>query len=269
MQEPFIYQENLYLHIKRWQQINPQIRAGFTTRSNGVSHPPFQSLNMGLHVNDDVNHVTANRQKLAKHVGIPMENWVVGEQVHHTNIKRVTEQDKGKGSFTLETAVPDTDGLITNEKGILCGAVFADCVPLFFFDPVTGFIGIAHAGWKGTVQRMAEKMVDKFRSLGTEPSNLLAVVGPSISRENYEVDERVIQSLSPKERERCVQKQGENRYLLDLKQLNADILLQAGVLRNNIDITKYCTYEHNHLFFSHRRDQGESGRMLGYIGYQS
>ncbi|MFC3040253.1 peptidoglycan editing factor PgeF [Virgibacillus xinjiangensis] len=268
MQEPFINQDGFHLQIEKWQQIHPGLRAGISTRLHGSSKPPFHSLNMGLHVNDDVNDVITNRRQLAEHLKIPLEHWVVGEQVHQTKVKSVTAEDKGRGALSQQMAVPGTDGLITSEEGLLCAAVFADCVPLFFFDPTTGFVGVAHAGWKGTVQRIAEKMVEAFQKLGSDPSNLLAVIGPCISQENYEVDEHVVRYLTSDEKETAVYEKGINQYFLDLKQLNAEILLQAGLVRNNIDITKYCTYEHKELFFSHRRDQGRTGRMLGYIGYQ-
>lgn len=268
MAEVFYRENNAnFLQLTKWQEIDPRLKAGFTTRNGGVSDSPFESWNFGFHVNDEHEHVIANRQLLSRKLVIPLENWVSGEQTHQTTIKIIDDLDKGKGSITNQTAIAGIDGLITNQQGLLCTAFYADCVPIFFFDPISGYIGIAHAGWKGTVNRMAEKMVLKLQSVGVEISNLLIAIGPCISQEKYEVDHHVMNQIGIKDRQNTVFSKGNNRYLLDLKQLNVDILLQSGVLRNNIDITTYCTFRDQSLFFSHRRDNGKTGRMLGYIGY--
>src|SRR5699024_1383841 len=201
-------------------------------------------------------------------LAFPLKTFVSGEQTHQTNIKIVGKSDQGSGAETKQTAIKQTDGLITKEEGVLCTAFFADCVPLFFYDPLTEYIGIAHAGWKGTVGGIAAKMVHKMAALGVNRANLLCVIGPCISREKYEVDDQVIARIPEEDRENAVLSKGNSRYLLDLKQFNRDILLQSGVLRNNIYITEYCTFRDEDLFFSHRRDQGETGRMLGFIGFQ-
>jgi YfiH family protein len=268
MSEPLLQHHTSLLHIKKWEKIDPCLIAGFTTRQGGVSASPFASFNFGFHVGDDKTDVLQNRGGLAGKLEMPLENWISGEQTHETNIHIIDHDDKGKGAMTNETAIGRTDGLITNQRGMLCTAFFADCVPLFFFDPVTGYIGIAHAGWKGTVGRIAGKMVKQLETIGVNPHNLCVVIGPCISQEKYEVDQQVISHIAAEERKHTVVSKGDNRYLLDLKQLNTEILLQSGVLRNNIDITEYCTFRDEALFYSHRRDKGRTGRMLGYIGYK-
>lgn len=267
MTEPFIQKNKRILSIKSWQNRVPGFIAGFTTRNGGVSEAPFDSLNIGLHVNDKKQRVLKNRDLLVNDVSFSIHDWVSGEQVHKTKVKNVDNVHKGSGAASLYTSIPDTDGLITNRKGILCTAYFADCVPLFFFDPKTKFIGIAHAGWKGTVHGMASEMVSAFNKEGVRPNHLLAAIGPCISAANYEVDDYVVRQIPSKYRENAVVSKGKHRYLLDLKQLNVDILLQAGVLRNNIDVTNYCTFKDRALFFSHRRDEGKTGRMAGFIGF--
>jgi hypothetical protein len=267
MNEPFIRKTERMLFIKKWQDKIPGLIAGFTTRNGGVSEAPFDSLNIGLHVNDEKQHVLTNRKLFVKDLSFSMNDWVSGEQVHQTKIKKLGEADKGSGAASNADSIPNTDGLITNKKGILCTAYFADCVPLFFLDPVTEYIGIAHAGWKGTVNGMASKMAAAFKENGVLAENLHVIIGPCISSAYYEVDNHVVRHIMPKYRENCVTPRGNNQFLLDLKQLNVDILLQAGVLRNNIDITNYCTYRDEQLFFSHRRDEGKTGRMAGFIGF--
>ncbi len=267
MLEPFLHNHPSYLHIDQWQKISPHLKVGFTTRIGGESASPFDSLNMGLHVPDKIVDVVTNREKLASTLHAPMDTWVSGEQVHQTNIKMVNKEDRGKGATTYQSSIKEVDGLITNQSGLLCTAFFADCVPLFFFDPVSGYIGIAHAGWKGTVQHMAEKMVACFVRAGVKKSDLLVAVGPCISQPFYEVNHVVIDAIDEKYRGKSVIAKGNDQFLLDLKQLNVEILLQSGILRHNIDVTNYCTFKQQNLFFSHRRDNGKTGRMLGFLGY--
>src|SRR5699024_11508042 len=142
-----------------------------------------------------------------------------------TTTQIVDGYDQPKGAKTNQTGIADTDGLITTQKDILCTACFADCVAIFFFDPVSEYIGIAHNGWKGTVHRIAEKMVRKFESIGVEKNSLLVAIGPCIAQEKYEVDEHIISHLEGNERQNTIISKGNNRYLLSLKQLNTDILL--------------------------------------------
>ncbi|WP_249869861.1 peptidoglycan editing factor PgeF [Oceanobacillus saliphilus] len=269
MNEPFKGKDESYLHLEIWQKLHPKLVAGFTTRNGGVSNVPYNTFNFGLHVPDSKQDIIKNRKILSDKLNFPLEKWVSGQQVHQTFVKEISAVDQGKGSTDYETSIEGTDGFITDSKGILCTAFFADCVPLFFFDPVTEYIGIAHAGWKGTVGRIAEKMVDAFKERGTDPKDLRVAIGPSIGKENYEVDHHVIGSIEVKERDKTVSPLENNRYLLDLKQLNVEILLQSGVIRHNIEVTNYCTYRDENLFFSHRRDQGKTGRMLGFIGLKA
>lgn len=267
MSEPFFHEAESYLSIKKWQKMNPGLCAGFTTRKGGLSLQPFTSFNLGLHVADDEQHVLSNRNRLADQLQFPLDQWVAAEQVHADEIAHVTRKHRGRGAISYADSLAGMDGLMTNETGLLCTAFFADCVPLFFFDPVTGYIGIAHAGWKGSVRRIGERMVRGFQRAGTELQDLQVVIGPAISQKHYEVDDRVIRSIPKELRAKVVHTLAGEHYLLDLKQLNTEILLQCGVLRHNIDITKYCTFDDESLFFSHRRDDGKTGRMLGYIGY--
>ncbi|WP_085992463.1 peptidoglycan editing factor PgeF [Oceanobacillus senegalensis] len=267
MSDIFRQNDTSYLHIEKWQQLHPKLIAGFTTRNGGNSSSPFHSLNMGLHVQDRLDDVLKNRERLAERLQISIENWVSGEQVHGTNLYHVTEEDKGKGATSLDSSLKGIDGLITNKKGIVCTAFFADCVPLYFFDPVTEYIGIAHAGWKGTVNGMAEKMVQSLTEKGAQAHNIQVVIGPCISQDMYEVDLHVIQHIDHRYKDKTIIQKENNRFLLDLKQLNVEILLLSGILRHNIDVTKYCTFKDDALFFSHRRDKGKTGRMLAFLGY--
>lgn len=269
MSEIFEQANPSFLKISKWETAKASLVAGFTTKMGGFSQPPFDTFNLGLHVPDSYEAIIQNRKKLAEKLDFPLNRWVAAEQTHGVNIHVLTHHDKGKGAYHYESSIQDVDGLITNQAGILCTAFFADCVPLFFFDPVTGYIGIAHAGWKGTTKNIAGKMVEKLVDLNVDPSNLLIVIGPSISMENYEVDQHVVDHIDHKFKEKVtvMTKTDPEHYYLDLKQLNQEILQDYGVLQKNIEVSQLCTYREKNLFFSHRRDQGKTGRMLGYIGY--
>lgn len=266
--EAFIQKEKEYLELESWHTRSDRLVAGFTTKNGGVSKGAFSSLNCGLHVHDEIEDVLANRERLAQKLGIPLSHWVAGEQVHDTKVEIVRSEDRGKGAKSVSTAWKGADGLLTKEKDILLIAFYADCIPLYFFDPVHEIAGIAHAGWKGTVGRIGEKMVQAFEKEGSDPDDILVAIGPGISQIHYEVDERVAVNIPDEFHEKVLLPKGNDRFLLDLKKLNKEILLQTGILRHNIVMTKYCTYEDEALFFSHRRDQGKTGRMLGFIGIQ-
>ncbi len=268
MKDPFQLSEESVLSIEGWSERAPGLKAGFTTRQGGVSLPPFDTFNLGLHVNDDQDAVIANRQRLAGHTGFPLEDWVVAQQVHGTEIAVVSEPDKGKGSQSQADAILNVDGLITNQTGILCTAFFADCVPLYFFDPASRWIGIAHAGWRGTVNGMAEKMVSLLQKNGVKPETLVAAIGPSIGVGAYQVDDKVIGQV-PDGMGEAVLQEKETGTFLDLQRLNELFLRKAGLPAENINRSQLCTFEESHLFFSHRRDEGKTGRMLGFIGWQN
>lgn len=262
MHDVFVQKGDI-LQLELWQMMDERLRAGFSTRIYQDHHP----FNLGLHVPFDQEQTVKNRQMIAEAVGLPLTKWVFAEQVHGTKIKIVDQSDAGKGAFNLDSALKGIDGLITKEKGIVCTAFFADCVPLYFYDPMTGYIGIAHAGWRGTVLGIAQKMVETFVSLDSQTHHILVVVGPCITQDKYEVDDRVISQIPDRYHQKVVISRGNGKYLLDLKQLNVEILLHSGIFRHNIDVTNFCTYSDEHLFFSHRREGAKAGRMLGYIGF--
>ncbi|WP_101843809.1 peptidoglycan editing factor PgeF [Halobacillus sp. Marseille-P3879] len=243
-----------------------QVTAGITTRKDGYSEVPFKSLNMGLHVSDESDVVITNRKSLAEELNVPLENWVMGEQVHGTNIRTVTKAEAGRGAYVHGEAINGVDGLITNEKGILLTAFYADCVPLLFIEPESGWIGIAHAGWKGTVNEIARCMAERLAQQGASLSRINLAIGPCISKMNYEVDDHVIKQISTEFQDQVIEKVSENKFKLDLKELNRQIAVKAGISQENIQLSEYCTFNNSDLFFSHRRDQGQTGRMLAYIG---
>ncbi|HHY74539.1 MAG TPA: peptidoglycan editing factor PgeF [Bacillus bacterium] len=268
--EPFLLKDTV-LFIDTWNSFNQNVVAGFSTRQGGVSKEPFHSMNLGLHVNDEKKAVTRNREKLAELIDAPLTTWVCAEQIHGAKIAKVTNKDAGKGSIQMETAIKGVDGLYTRENDTFLFTVYADCVPLYFFAKSQNIIGVAHAGWRGTVANIAGEMVELWkREENISIEDLYVCIGPSIGKCCYVVDDYVIDQVANRLHgeinNHIYEKISSGQYKLDLKQVNVELLKIAGVIPAHIEVSNYCTSCHSNLFFSHRRDQGKAGRMLSFIG---
>ncbi|MBM7701785.1 peptidoglycan editing factor PgeF [Metabacillus iocasae] len=273
---PDIFQLNEHestMTLQKWTEESKDLIVGFTTKNGGVSHHPFASLNLGLHVNDEKEKVIQNRQIVSDNLNMSLSQWICAEQVHENKIVKVTTRDVEKGVYEYKDGVQATDGIYTNEPNLLLSLCFADCVPLYFFVPNQSLIGLAHAGWKGTVKDIAGNMIRKW----VHEENVLAkeifvAIGPSIGDCCYVVDDRVIEEvrhvLGYEDSAVSYQIVSEGQYALDLKEVNKLLIQKAGVPTENIITSSYCTSCHEELFFSHRRDKGQTGRMLSYIGFR-
>ncbi|MBB6443758.1 peptidoglycan editing factor PgeF [Bacillus benzoevorans] len=269
--EPFVLQEKEYLVLADWVQKYPNLQAGFTTKNGGLSKMEFSSLNLGFHVKDSFEAVLQNRNITADKLSFPLENWVGAVQTHEVKIQKVTKSDRGRGAADYTSAFKATDGFFTVEKNILLTLCFADCVPIFFFHPPSGAIGIAHAGWKGTVNGIAEEMLRTFQAEGIEAKDILVAIGPSICENCYIVDDRVIKLVQNRLEgvdNKTYNLVNDHQYRLNLKECNREILLNAGVKNEHISLTNFCTSCHQEYFYSHRRDQGKTGRLVGFIGWK-
>jgi polyphenol oxidase len=269
--EPFVLKTKEYFSIEAWEKEWPDLVVGFTTKNGGVSQQNFSSFNFGFHVGDKVESVCHNKQKLSCIIKFPVESWVAAEQTHGINIKRIEKQVCGSGSFQYDDSIPDTDGFFTVNKGILLTLCYADCVPIYFIDKVTKRIGIAHAGWKGSVNGIAQKMILEWLSEGSNPKDILVAIGPSICEDCYIVDDFVIdfvQKILVDVEKKPYNLINKGQYHLNLKQLNKLLLIQAGITESNIYVTEYCSSCHDKEFFSHRRENGKTGRMMSFIGWK-
>ncbi|ASB89704.1 laccase domain-containing protein [Bacillus sonorensis] len=271
--KPFRLDAPSILLIEDWNQTaktGGALTAGFTTKNGGESEPPFQSLNTGLHVQDHERHVANNRKKVAEILQTDLNEWVFADQTHEDRIQKVTHEHRGRGALRYETALAATDGLYTNETNLFLALCFADCVPVYFYDPVRSLVGIAHAGWKGTVKGIAGKMIETWKSReGSNPGDIHAVIGPSIGACCYTVDDHVIskvRQLPLQEQDRAFVQIKEGEYRLELKEVNRQLLLHAGIPDGQIKVSSLCTSCERSLFFSHRRDRGKTGRMMSFIG---
>lgn len=246
------------------------IKAGMSTRRGGYSSPPYESLNFGYHVSDDPQMVTKNRRRLGDIIGIPPERWIAGEQVHGHQVALVTSNDAGKGALDYHSVIKGVDGLLTADKDVLLTACYADCTPLYFWSKEHPAVGLAHAGWKGTVGEIAAVMIDRFQNdIGIQPNQLSVAIGPSIGPCCYEVDNHVgdkVKQISGVDHTNVMTLKENGHFMLNLQLLNKLILLKNGILEDNIFTTTRCTSCHTDTFFSHRKEGGPTGRMISYIG---
>lgn len=239
----------------------------FSTRMGGVSQGIYSSMNLSFTRGDETASVSENYRRIGRVLDCPPERMVASHQTHTTNIRLVTEADCGKG-IVRERDYEDVDGLITDCSGVCLVTYYADCVPLYFVDPVRRAIGLAHSGWKGTVNRMGECMVRRMQeSFGSKPSDLIAAIGPSICRECYEVSEDVALEFAVQFEGTEVVTPGrtDGKYQLDLWLANRLILMRAGIPEEQISVTDICTCHNPDYLFSHRASHGKRGNLAAFL----
>lgn len=243
---------------------------GFSTRLGGVSQEHLSSMNLSFSRGDQEENVRENYRRIAAAIGFALENLVCSDQTHTTNIRKVTEADRGKG-FLCPKDYTDVDGLITNVPGIVLATFYADCVPLYFVDPVKKAIGLVHSGWRGTVGKIGRAAVEAMgREYGSNPEDLLAAIGPSICQDCYEVSEDVIEefrkSFSLEMWKELFYQKENGKYQLNLWKANEQIMLECGIRKEHISVTDICTCCNPMLLYSHRASKGKRGNLAAFLG---
>ncbi|NPA67565.1 MAG: peptidoglycan editing factor PgeF [Chlorobi bacterium] len=221
-------------------------------------------LNISLESGSEKNIIIDNRKILSEAVKIPLENFVMQNQVHGNKVSIITKHDKGKGVYEHKTAITDSDAMITDIPGICLFIFAADCVPVLFFDTEKKVAGAAHSGWKGTVKNISGKTVKKMNeTFGSKPENIIACIAPHISGKNYETGENVVTEVrkvfdDTTELLKLNRKTG--KYHFNLENAVKHQLIKSGIPENNIETSGYCTFDDNNLFFSARKkDAGRFG----------
>lgn len=244
------------------------INHAFTTRLGGVSTGEFASMNMAFNRGDNPENVTQNYKRFCESAGFDYDSLVASAQDHNTFVRIVTSADKGIGIYKPRD-IASVDALITNEKGVTLVTYYADCTPLFFVDTKQKAIGLAHAGWRGTVGRIGEKVVKKMtEAFGTDPSDIVAAIGPAISKCCYEVDLPCAENflnLSGVDAGKFAFPKQDGKYMIDLLEANRQILCDAGVNPNNITLSDICTNCNSNLLWSHRATKGHRGTMSAFM----
>ena len=233
------------------------VQAATSIRHGGVSLKPYHSLNLGASVGDERANVLANRCTLFEQVGLEWCNFVYCRQIHSANVVCVNQSDAAS-----QTHLAEADAIITQCSNLALGIFTADCVPIFILDPVTPAIGIAHAGWRGTFARIADKTINAMNhQFGTSPSDCIVHLGPSIQRCCYIVSEELADQFG----EAFGASVRSGARALSLQDANVRQLTQAGVSSHTISVSPFCTACRTDLFYSHRAESGKTGRMLSFI----
>ena len=240
------------------------VHHGFSTKLGGVSKGCWATMNISTTRGDDPEDVEENQRRIARAIGVKPEDMTFTNQTHTTNVAVVRAEDKGRRFM-------ETDGMITNVPGICLVTFYADCVPLYFVDPVKKAIGLSHSGWRGTVGNIAQVTVDALiREYNANPAYIKAVIGPGICRGCYEVSEDVAVQFQkkylPQEAEHIVTPgKRVGKYQLDLQLANYYNLIHAGIHPEHIAVADVCTCCNSDLLFSHRATKGRRGILCGMM----
>lgn len=248
----------------------PWLVDGFSTRIGGVSDGIWSSMNLNFNSGDDPKRVVENFFRFGNAIGVKPEKMVYSHQTHTTNVRVVDEGNLGMG-IVRERDYQDIDGIVTNVPGVCLVTSYADCVPLYFVDPVHRAIGLSHSGWRGTVGNIAARTIERMNeAYGTKPGDLIVCIGPSICQDCYEVSEDVAlqfeDAYAPPEQEQILKKKEDGKYLLNLWNACRLNLLHAGVLEERIFMPDVCTCCNPDILFSHRASKGKRGGLCAFLG---
>lgn len=239
---------------------------GFSTREGGITvDPPKASLNLSWTRCGSPEEVIANFKIFAEGAGIDYDDMAVVNHEHGANVLRLAHEHRGRGFY--KDPLPPCDGIITDDPTVTLVTSHADCGAYFFYDPVHRAIGMAHAGWKGTLLRigaeMARRMAEEF---DTDPSDIIAATGPCICRDCFEVDADLGEKFQSEFGYPGISRPGRpGKAYVDLELAAAVQFVEAGIRPESITLMNACTYENRQHFFSHRRDKGITGSMAAYI----
>lgn len=247
------------------------VEHGFSTRLGGVSRGIYQSMNLSYTRGDDRGAVDENFRRFCGKLHMDWKKIVSTDQTHTANVRIVTEADEGHGIIRPKEFF-DIDGQVTNVPGLPLVTYHADCVPLFFVDPVKKAIGLTHSGWRGTAARIGKNTVETMqKAYGSKPEDMIAVIGPSVCQDCYEVSEDVAQAFIQGFRvsDKLVYARGGGKYQLNLWEANRQILADAGIKPDHITITEWCTSCHPDLLWSHRKTGSRRGSLAAFLCLKS
>lgn len=239
----------------------PGVVHGFTCRQGGSSAGPFASLNLSARVGDDRDPVRGNQRAVLEALGRPQARFVTLRQMHGDTVVQVTRQ-AGRNI--------EADGVLTSDPGAVIAVLVADCVPILLAHASGRMVAALHAGWRGTETGIAVRAVERLRGFGFPPEELRVAMGPAIGPCCFEIDVEVADTLRSSQvgPEEAVRQREDGTWVADLWQLNLGALLVAGIPEEQIEVVRTCTHCTTQ-FFSHRRDQGETGRQCGVIAAAS
>jgi len=244
-----------------------RVVAGVSTRNGGLSRPPYNSLNLSSNTDDPEYNVEGNRSTFLNEFDVSMHHLLLVKQVHGTDVLVVNSKNYDVSHFQDVAA----DAIVTNQPNLMIGILVADCFPVLLFDPVNKVSAAIHAGWRGAAHGIIGKtiaaMTDEF---GSDVSQIKAMVGPGISAEHYQVGKDVRDAFREGQGHwNEISEEVElGLWKLDIQQSINLQLKAAGIVTKNCEISDLCTWKQRELFFSYRRDDGQTGRQLGFIMFE-
>jgi polyphenol oxidase len=250
----------VYYQFEQWAGL-PYLRHGVFTRLGGVSATPWASLNVGALVGDDPAAVEKNAALMFDALDVDSERACTVWQVHGNQVITATERPEDR------KWIDKADAIITDKPGLPLNLRFADCVPVLFYDPAKHVLGIAHAGWRGTVSDVVGATVRAMQAaFGSDPATMQAAIGPSIGPEHYQVGEEVVDAVrgafgTTNTSDGLIRRADDGSAWLDLWESNRRAAIRAGIPANQVEVSGLCTFERVDEFYSHRAEHGQTGRF--------
>ena len=257
----------VYYTIPVFEQ-SGMVEHGFSSRLGGVSEGECRSLNLSFKRKDNPENVRKNYIRFCRALQVQPGQMVFSDQVHKNRVMAVDETHRGMG-FTRQSEIREADGLVTNRPGVALVTNYADCVPLFFLDPINKAIGLSHSGWRGTVAKIGAQTLSAMqRYFGTRPEDCLVGIGPSIGPCCFEVDRQVADEFIdvwPKNQNEIIDSFENGKFTVDLWKANRIQLEEMGVPKSHITTSSLCTACNTDIFFSHRKEKGRTGSMAAIL----
>lgn len=255
-----------YIEFDCFKKYENDIVHCMSTRLGGVSSGECSSLNLGFIRNDSRENVKANFERICSSIGIDTGSLVFSNQVHESSLRIVGESDKGKG-FSRDSDIKGIDGLLTDTPGVTLVTFYADCVPIFFYDPEKKVIALVHSGWRSTLKNIAGETVKKMVSaFGCSPGSMIAAIGPSIGSCCFEVSMDIYRTFAERyPSSGFYTASATDKWNVDLQAIIRNELISEGLDGGNIHNSGICTKCHKDIFFSHRGDLGATGSLAAFM----
>ncbi len=244
------------------------INHAFSTKLGGVSSGEFTSMNLAFNRGDNIDNVTENYKLFCNATRFEFNTLVASAQDHNTVVRKVTKEDYGIG-ITKPRDMQSVDALVTNQPNVTLVTYYADCTPIFFVDKVKKVIALAHAGWRGTVNKICKNVIETMvNDYGSNARDIICCVGPAISKCCYEIDKKCYDEFAKAgdlKLEKIMTDKNNGKYMADLLETNKQILILSGVPEKNIIISDVCTKCNSDLLWSHRATNGHRGTMCAFM----
>lgn len=243
--------------------LTPDVIAFSSTRKGGCSTGAYGEFNINGYCGDDAQHIARNREALCRLLSITDDRLIMPHQTHTTCVASIDEVFLTLAPPERQTALEGIDAVMTNLSGVCIGVSTADCIPILLYDPVHHATCAVHAGWRGTVKRIAEKAISAMAEVyGTQPADLMAQLGPGISLDSFEVGDEVYDAFKEAGFDMPAISVHTSKWHIDLPECNRRQLIACGVNAKSVALSNICTYKENDRFFSARRSGIHSGRIF-------